>query len=225
MVHEIAVSDHPKRLYGAFSMSKNTIYPDGYYVYAYLRNIDSQRGPKGSPYYIGKGQKDRAWEDHGRIPVPKQHDNIVIVEQNLTEIGAFAIERRLIAWYGRLDLKTGCLHNRTNGGEGSNGYKWTLEQKSKLKRNGAHNAMYGKKHSDYSKSKMGCLGRKDTLEQKMTKSQSKKDKKVYKFVHPLHGTILATREDFIKQYPMHPSGLYHMFTRNPRTSKGWSVVR
>ena len=85
--------------------------------------------------------------------------------------------------------------------------------------------MYGKKHSAYSKSKMGKLGRKDTLEQKLVKSQSKKDKTVYEFIHPSHGVVFLTREEFLKKYPMHPSGLYHMFTKNPRTSKGWSVSK
>jgi NUMOD3 motif len=101
--------------------------PDGYYVYAYLRASDN------SPYYIGKGKDTRAWKKaRGEIGKPKNDTYIVILEQNLTEIGALAIERRMIAWYGRIDLGTGILRNKTDGGDGGNGIKLTIEQRSKI---------------------------------------------------------------------------------------------
>ena len=98
-----------------------------YYVYSYLREDYS-------PYYVGKGKgirykKKKSFE----IKPPKDNTRVKILKANLTEEDAFALEKLYILMFGRKDLGTGILRNRTDGGEGCSGLITSEETKEKLR--------------------------------------------------------------------------------------------
>jgi hypothetical protein len=142
-----------------------------YYVYSYVRKSD------GTPYYIGKGTGHRAYNKHSNVSIPKDKSKIIFLESNLTELGALAIERRMIRWWGRKDLGTGILLNKTDGGEGTSGIILSVETKEKLSR-----AKLGKAKSKIHKQRMSeaKLGKTIgpfTAERKKKMSEAKLGKK------------------------------------------------
>jgi hypothetical protein len=97
-----------------------------FYTYAYLREDRT-------PYYIGKGNGDRVYRKRLKgVNAPKEKSRIIFLKQNLTEEESFNHEIYMIAVFGRKDLGTGILHNKTNGGEGISGYTHTEETKRKI---------------------------------------------------------------------------------------------
>jgi hypothetical protein len=87
-------------------------------VYAYCR-VD------GTFYYIGKGNRRRPYVNRGTKGVnpPGDRSRIIILHSALSEEKAFEYEKNLILFYGRKDLNTGLLKNRTDGGEGTSGWE------------------------------------------------------------------------------------------------------
>lgn len=103
---------------------------DNFYVYMYLRTNNSEHGKAETPYYVGKGRGKRAYSRNRKLTRrPLDPSRIVFVATDLTELEAFQEETRLIKLYGRIDLGTGCLRNRTDGGEGQCGRTQPEEEK------------------------------------------------------------------------------------------------
>jgi hypothetical protein len=128
-----------------------------YYTYAYLREDKT-------PYYIGKGRGKRIYSSKRRVKLPKDKSRIIFLKQNLTEEESFKHEIYMIAVFGRKDLGTGILHNRSNGGEGASGAVRSLEFKENLRilnknkilseehKKKISNAQKGNKNHNYGKS-------------------------------------------------------------------------
>lgn len=123
-----------------------------YYVYQYLRE-------DGTPYYIGKGSKNRAYSHCRTVPRPKDTNLIKFIATNLEESEAYKLEEELIQKYGRLNNGTGILRNLTDGGSGSSNVKnkipWNKGKKQSVEHNQKiSNALKGKIKNDDHKRKI-----------------------------------------------------------------------
>jgi hypothetical protein len=129
--------------------------PNRFYTYAYLREDRT-------PYYIGKGTGYRIYQKRGRpCSKPKDKSKVIFLKQNLTEEEAFGHEIYMISVFGRKDLGTGILRNKTNGGDGTSGRVLTDEIKKKISKSNmgkkGSNGFLGKTHSKETKNKISEL--------------------------------------------------------------------
>ena len=114
-----------------------------YYTYAYLRE-------DGTPYYIGKGVRNRINSISHRSLPPK--DRRIFLKKNLTNEEAIRHEIYMISILGRKDLGTGILRNLTRGGEGVSG--WVASEEIRQKMRDSHIGLIGYTHSIESRQKM-----------------------------------------------------------------------
>ena len=184
-----------------------------FYTYGYL-----SPAPYNFLYYIGKGKNNRAYVDHGRVPVPEDKDLIIFFNDDLTtyhrepqyftEEKAFDLEIKGIAKYGRMDLDEGYLLNKTDGGEGTSGHFQTEETKLKIgasvKANHGHKDGLKESHKDKIKKTMTGtrLGSDNPMhgrthceitKQKMREAWKKRERK--KWICNEEGALLVPKKD------------------------------
>lgn len=153
-----------------------------YYIYSYLREDHS-------PYYIGKGSGKRAYTKGPKeVRPPRDKSRVRILKADLTEEEAFLLEKLYILMFGRIDLGTGILRNKSDGGDGSSGYIVSPEERKRRSERmkgvtrprwiydkiAASNT--GKKASAETRAKISAIhkGRKCTEEHKRNVSKAKK---------------------------------------------------
>jgi len=79
----------------------------------------------------GKRQRKQSLSQRDRSSCPKDRVGIVVQKWS-DEATAFAFEVYLIDFWGRKDIGTGILHNRTDGGEGDSGREFSKEHRRNL---------------------------------------------------------------------------------------------
>ena len=186
--------------------------PNRFYTYAYLRE-------DGTPYYIGKGKGRRAYSKNFVPP----EERILFLKKNLLEEDAYQHEAYMISVFGRKDLGTGILHNKTNGGDGTKGMLLTETQRNEISQRqlGEKNHFFGKKHTPETRKRMSkaqtgekhsMFGRKHRTESREQISNSIKGEN-----HPLYGkghseeTKIKMRENFKKVYKItYKDGTYEI---------------
>jgi len=102
-----------------------------YYTYAYLREDKT-------PYYIGKGEDNRAYVAHkrknGQDFKPKNKTQILILKKFDCQKEAYKHEKYMIFVYG-LKVNGGLLINLTMGGDGGGKIKYSDEEREDAYKN------------------------------------------------------------------------------------------
>ena len=153
-----------------------------YYIYSYLREDLS-------PYYIGKGSGRRAYtKGLKEVKPPKDKSRVRILKADLAEEEAFLLEKLYILMFGRIDLGTGILRNKSDGGDGASGRIVSPEERRKRSEmmKGVKRPQWiydkiaesnrGKKVSAETRAKISAIhkGKKCTEEHKRKVSEAKK---------------------------------------------------
>lgn len=191
-------------------------------AYTYMHSTADTR----TPFYIGKGTYDRAYDHrpekrgkHWSSKVAKHGLVVDILSLWETDAEAHAHEIFLIKTMREIGIN---LVNKTDGGEGTSGYKWSEEAKTRLscaaqkRMRESGNPMSGKKHSDQSKLKMsaakqGVMTGGKHPRASITEEQASR-------IKSLKGTMTA------KELSEAMNVSFHV-VRNIWSNKSWSFVR
>ena len=190
-----------------------------YYTYAYLRE-------DGTPYYIGKGSGDRINKNHGRPCNKPSLDRRIKLKTNLTEEEAFKHEVYMISLFGRKDLGTGILYNKSNGGEGNSGLIMSQETREKMSKSGKGKKKppgHGEKVSKARKGKPSPL-RNRTLTEEHKKKIGNSHAKTFYFINP-EGELIEIKDlqNYCKDNKLSRGYFYKLMRRERDEYRGWRL--
>lgn len=187
-----------------------------YYTYAYLRKDKT-------PYYIGKGKNNRIEKRiKNDIKPPGDKSRVIFLKQNLTENEAFKHEKYMISLFGRKDLKTGILHNRTDGGQGCSGRTIPEETREKIK-----NKLLNKKWNEKRKKSLKKSMHTEKIRKKHIEGIRKYCECRYKIITPdgKEYIMLSTIKELEELLPISRASIKRMIYNKKESIKGWKIKR
>ena len=190
-----------------------------YYTYAYLRE-------DGTPYYIGKGKGQRINQPHGKPCNRPPLDRRIKLKTNLTEEEAFKHEVYMIVIFGRKDLGTGILYNKSNGGEGNSGLIMSQESREKMSKAGKGKKKppgHGEKVSKARKGKPSPLRGRVMPEEHKRKIGNSRAKTFY-FINP-EGNLTEIRDlqNYCKDNKLSRGYFYKLIRGEKEEYCGWRM--
>ena len=204
--------------------------PEKHYVYVHFKVSNGQ------PFYIGKGQKKRAWDiarranKHWFNTALKHGVTVRIIRSGMPEVCALTLEKVLINIVG-----IGNLCNLTAGGQGATGYRpnedvrekmskakkgiprGPMPEETKDKISAAHR---GIRPSDKSREKM----RLSHMGQRMGPSNNKFLPTIQIFEHDTLGQFVGTQYDLRNLHGIQPACVRAIITGRQKSAKGWRYV-
>lgn len=181
-----------------------------YYVYGHYKPNSNEL------FYVGKGKNDRAWysfrENKFWKNVVKKHNgfDVEIMFDGLEEEEAIILEIMLIEFYGRRDLKTGCLVNCTDGGDGGYNPSTQTRLKMSLAKKGEKHFNWNKPLSKETKSKISNSISKQNISRKFF------NKKTNEEVNVINLTL------FCKERNIDGRHMYSVINGKRKSHKGWT---
>lgn len=195
--------------------------------------------------YIGKGKNKRAYtllhrnKYYNHLLLKYGIPNIEILFNNLNEKEALNKEIEIIKEYKESFL---LLCNLTDGGEGTSGYRQSIETKNKISKGHkgkivkeetreklriAHCNKYtnkehynkGRKHSQETKEKMRIarIGKKTTLPIRINELE-------YLFFNKDFGFEKTTVSGLYKKYNLPPDSIYKIANKKRKSAYGWKIA-
>ena len=140
------------------------------------------------------------------FPRPNDDNLICIVQENLTEAAAFALEIELIAKYKR-ECDGGILVNKCTGGAGAPGFKHSPDRPSPMK---------GKQHTPEAKAKMSVAKQGNTSRAGITYVLTDKNG---------NHTVVTNLAQHCRDHGLNRKALTNVLCGRSKSHKGYTIQR